>query len=65
MNPDNARFRRLAWLLILMVFAAVLPACEFLDRVVHPHFGCTADPITGEVVCYLDLHPPHDEEPEE
>ena len=43
----------------------ILPGCEFLDRIVHPHFGCEIDPITGEVVCYLDVHPPHDEEPVE
>ena len=42
-----------------------MPGCEFIDRIAHPHFGCEIDPITGEVVCYLDVHPPHNEEPVE
>ena len=42
----------------------ILPGCEFLDRIAHPHFGCTVDAVTGEVVCYLDIHPPHDHQDE-
>ena len=64
MKSKNGRFPLIYWILILAVYF-VLPGCEFLDRVAHPHFGCTVDSITGEVVCYLDLHPPHDEEPAE